>query len=125
MDLGCGDGRICIQAALVYGATAIGVEIEADLITAFKAKVAHHQLQDKVSVVLGDLSELEWKNNVTVIITYLLPEAMVLLTDRLQNARKKGVRIVCNSWGIPGQTPTQSIDVGPTCNTSLYLYDAL
>ncbi|CEG48192.1 FAM173 family [Plasmopara halstedii] len=74
-DLGCGDGRICIEAAKRYGARARGVEIEEFLIMRFRELIAANNLQQLVSVSHGDLLE-EDLSEATVIVTYLLPDAL-------------------------------------------------
>ncbi|CAM9487072.1 unnamed protein product, partial [Laminaria digitata] len=74
-DLGCGDGRICIEAAESRGAKACGVEIEENLADKFRRRVAAKGLESKVSVVHGDLRDLDL-SDATVLVMYLLPEAM-------------------------------------------------
>jgi SAM-dependent methyltransferase len=54
LDLGCGDGRSCLVAASKFGARAYGVDIDADLVTKFKAKVESVGLSDKVTAICGD-----------------------------------------------------------------------
>lgn len=51
-DLGCGDGRICIAAAKL-GASAVGIEIEPDLVAEFQEAVQREQLHDRVRCVCG------------------------------------------------------------------------
>lgn len=51
-DLGCGDGRICIAAAKL-GASAVGVEIEPDLVADFEKAVQAEQLQARVRCICG------------------------------------------------------------------------
>jgi 16S rRNA A1518/A1519 N6-dimethyltransferase RsmA/KsgA/DIM1 with predicted DNA glycosylase/AP lyase activity len=58
-DLGCGDGRFLLQAALQYKARGVGVEIEPDLVAAFKAAVAEQHLESLITVISGDLREVD------------------------------------------------------------------
>ena len=51
-DLGCGDGRICVAAAKL-GASAVGVEIEPELVAEFEQAVQTEKLQDRVRCVCG------------------------------------------------------------------------
>ncbi|KAG9402279.1 hypothetical protein AC1031_006907 [Aphanomyces cochlioides] len=120
-DLGCGDGRICIAAARQHGASAVGVEIEEPLITKFKERIGRYKLEDKVQVVHGDLMETDL-TRATVIVTYLLPEALTLLDKKLKACVERGCRIVSNTWHIPGWTHDIKVDVGPFNNVPLYLY---
>ncbi|OQS04969.1 hypothetical protein THRCLA_20746 [Thraustotheca clavata] len=120
-DLGCGDGRICIGAARRYGCRAVGIEIEEHLIAKFQQSIVKYNLQDKVRFVHADLMEADL-SAATVIVTYLLPEALTLLSKKLEKAIEQGCRIVSNTWGIPGMTPKARIDVGQYQNVPLYLY---
>uniref|UniRef100_M4BRJ3 Methyltransferase domain-containing protein n=1 Tax=Hyaloperonospora arabidopsidis (strain Emoy2) TaxID=559515 RepID=M4BRJ3_HYAAE len=123
-DLGCGDGRICIEAAKRFGARARGVEIEEFLIERFRRLVAVKDLQQLVSVSHGDLLE-EDLSDATVIVTYLLPEALEQLSAKLiklLNQPDKNVRIICNTWGIRDLTPDERHDTGPYGNVPLFVY---
>ncbi|RLN45126.1 hypothetical protein BBJ28_00017510 [Nothophytophthora sp. Chile5] len=124
IDLGCGDGRICIEAAKRFGARARGVEIEEFLIERFRQLIAADGLQELVSVSHGDLRE-EDLSDATVIVTYLLPEALDELTPKftkLLSQKGRDVRIICNTWGIRGLTPTERHDAGPYGNVPLFVY---
>ncbi|CAM9684189.1 unnamed protein product [Discosporangium mesarthrocarpum] len=79
-DLGCGDGRICVEAAESRGADACGVEIEEDLANKFRHRVEVKGLTSKVKVVHGDLRDQDL-SEATVIVTYLLPAAMEEIAD--------------------------------------------
>ncbi|EEY53074.1 uncharacterized protein PITG_19591 [Phytophthora infestans T30-4] len=123
-DLGCGDGRICIEAAKCYGARSRGVEIEKYLIKRFREQIAANELQELVSVSHGDLLD-EDLSEATVIVTYLLPDALDQLTPKftkLLSQTNKDVRIICNTWGIRGLTPDERYDVGPYGNVPLFVY---
>lgn len=54
LDLGCGDGRIVIEAARSCGCRAVGVERSADLARAAADRVAGLGLADRVRIVQGD-----------------------------------------------------------------------
>ncbi|KAE8878022.1 hypothetical protein PF005_g13401 [Phytophthora fragariae] len=123
-DLGCGDGRICIEAAKRFGARARGVEIEEFLIERFRELIAANDLQELVSVSHGDLLE-EDLSEATVIVTYLLPEALDQLTPKfteLLSQTHKDVRIICNTWAMRGLTPDERHDAGPYGNVPLFVY---
>lgn len=123
-DLGCGDGRICIAAATQFGCRARGVEIEEFLIDRFQQLIAANQLQERVSVSHGDLLK-EDLSAATVIVTYLLPEAMDALADKFKALlahKERGVRIICNTWGIRGLTPSARYDAGNYGNVTLLVY---
>ncbi|RYY81999.1 class I SAM-dependent methyltransferase [archaeon] len=124
MDLGCGDGRICISAAKRFGCKAIGVEIEEELIKRFREKVEKQGVQDKVQIVQGDLLTIDL-SVASIIVLYLLPEAIVLIEDKLKAALQRGVIVLTNTWGIKGIEPAQVRDVGSTHNVRLRMYNSL
>lgn len=124
MDLGCGDGRICIEAAKRFGARARGVEIEEFLIKQFRELIEANELQQLVSVSHGDLLQ-EDLTEATVIVTYLLPDALDELTPKfkeLLSRKDRNIRIICNTWGIRGLTPSERHDAGPYDNVPLFVY---
>ena len=57
-DLGCGDGRICLEATKQYGCRSVGIEIEECLIDKFRRNIAMLGLEDKVQALHEDLIEL-------------------------------------------------------------------
>lgn len=124
IDLGCGDGRICIAAAVHFGARARGVEIEDFLIHQFEQAIEKHHVDHLVSISHGDLMQ-ENLDDATVIVTYLLPEALEQLrpkfSELLQSQGRK-LRIICNTWGIPGIEPDERHDAGAYGNVSLLVY---
>lgn len=122
-DLGCGDGRVCIEATKKFHCQSIGVEIETFLVDKFKQNITKLEpfLASKLSVVLGDLREVDLSNG-TVISMYLLPEAIELIKDKLIDALSKGAMIVCNSWGLKGIPVKVRGYGGPMGNVSFHLY---
>lgn len=121
VDLGCGDGRICISAAKRFGCKSIGVEIEEELIKKFREKVEKENVQDKVQVIQGDLLTVDL-SVASIIVLYLLPEAIALIEDKLKDALRGGTIVLTNTWGIKGIEPAQVRDVGPTHNVRLRVY---
>ncbi len=98
-DLGCGDGRIPITAAKVYGARGVGVDIDPQRIAeananAKQAGVSHlvsFRLQDAMTV---DLSEA------TVVTLYLLSSSNLKLRPILTKQLKPGARIVSHAFSM-------------------------
>ncbi|HVP93076.1 MAG TPA: methyltransferase domain-containing protein, partial [Acidobacteriota bacterium] len=54
-DLGAGDGRTVIMAAKDFGARAVGVELREDLVKKALSTVYENGLQDRVTIVNGDM----------------------------------------------------------------------
>jgi SAM-dependent methyltransferase len=71
-DLGSGDGRIPILAAQVFGARAIGVELDQALHAAALANVQRTGTSERVTLIHGDLFETRLAD-VTLLTLYLPP----------------------------------------------------
>ncbi|MBC8355851.1 MAG: methyltransferase domain-containing protein [Planctomycetes bacterium] len=97
-DLGCGDGRLVITAALKYGCHGVGIDIEPERVAEAKANVKLHGVEDLVEireqdVFMVDLSETD------VVLMYLLPWMTKRLVPRFQEM-PPGSRIVSHDFGI-------------------------
>jgi SAM-dependent methyltransferase len=110
-DLGCGDGRIVITAAKMYGAQGVGVDIDPDRIKESIANAQAAGVSDKVRFVVQDLFETDLRP-ATVVALYLLPSLNERLRPTLTKQLKPGSRIVSNSFPIGDWEPaqTQTID---------------
>tara|TARA_B110000971_G_C19889460_1_gene444595 strand:- start:294 stop:836 length:543 start_codon:yes stop_codon:yes gene_type:complete len=104
-DLGCGDGRLCFEANSRGAKKCTGVEIIEEVADHFKQIILERKLGDEVVCVCGDLLDHDYKD-ATVLLIYLLPEALVLIEERVQllleSSRKSGsgLRVICNTWGF-------------------------
>lgn len=110
-DLGCGDGRICLEATKRSGCQSVGIEIEQHLITKFKRHISVLGCEDKVTALHEDLL-LADLSRATIIVCYLLPESIELIRDKLQAAVQRGVLLVCNTWGPKGWICVQTVQCG-------------
>ena len=95
-DLGAGDGRIPIAAAKDFGATAVGVEYDADLVKLAQCLVEAEAVADKVKIVHADAFEFDF-TSASVVTLYLLPELNLRLRPKLL-AMTPGTRVVSHSW---------------------------
>src|SRR5208283_2839569 len=91
-DLGSGDGRIVIAAARDFGAKAVGIEIDRDLISestenAKKAGVAERTSFRKEDIFKTDIHEA------TVVTLFLLPGVNEMLRPKLFKELKPGTRV--------------------------------
>ena len=122
-DLGCGDGRICIKATERYECKSIGVEIEPPLVEKFQKKIETSELlKAKVTAKNDSLLEVPFEEDATIIVLYLLPEAIELIRDKLIRCLERNAVVVCNNWGIKGVQPTNIIHCGFANNVKLFLY---
>ena len=106
VDLGCGDGRVCLAACTLGASSATGFDLDEDLIQ--KA----NEFADEMSIagerrpnfVVKDLFTVDL-NEYSVICMFLLPNTMDRLVPKLIAAAQvtnKCRRIISFGWKIPG-----------------------
>lgn len=100
-DLGSGDGRIIIEAALRYRAHATGIEIDPFRYLYTQLRILRWRLRDRVNVLLGnffykDLSDAD------VVTIYLLQDTNLKLIRKFTQELRPGTRIVTNTFTLPG-----------------------
>jgi protein-L-isoaspartate O-methyltransferase len=106
-DLGCGDGRIVITAAMKFAAKAVGIEIRRDIYEATAAHVAALGLADQVRIIHGDAL----KTNLApadVVTLYLLTSSNERLRPVLEAQLRKGARVVSHDFEIRGWKPVKT-----------------
>ncbi|HSA90595.1 MAG TPA: class I SAM-dependent methyltransferase [Burkholderiales bacterium] len=101
-DLGAGDGKIAIMAARKFGARAVGVEYNPDMVkhaneNAQKAGVAGTG-QGKATIRHGDIFATDF-TQATVITLYLLPALNMKLRPQILSMRP-GTRVVSHSFSM-------------------------
>jgi precorrin-6B methylase 2 len=110
-DLGSGDGRIPITAALKYGARAVGIEIDSDRIREASDNLARARVGDRVWFLHQDLFETDL-TSATVVTLFLLPRLNLELMPKLKRELRPGSRIVSHAFDMgPTWPPEKSQDV--------------
>jgi len=110
MDLGCGDGRIVIAAAKIYGARGIGVERDLDLIALGRTNAHRAGVSDRVQFRQDDLFETNL-DSATVLTIYLLEKANLRLRPRLLAELTPGTRVISNTFDLGDWKPDRSLEV--------------
>lgn len=121
-DLGSGDGKIPIAAAKQFGATAVGVEYDADLVQHARCLAAAEGVQARATFVQGDIFETEF-SDATVVTLYLLPDLNLRLRPTLLGM-KPGTRIVSYSFTMGDWEPDEHIDSFGDGSAYLYVVPA-
>ncbi len=103
IDLGSGDGRIVIQAALRFGAQGLGVEIVPELVQRSRAAAAAAGVAARARFEQQDLFKTDLAQ-ASVITMYLLPAVNLQLKPRLL-ALAPGTRIVSHDWDLGDWVP--------------------
>jgi len=121
-DLGAGDGRILIIAALEFGAKAVGVEIRPQLIYEIEKKIKMYNLEDRVKVIHGNFFDVDI-SEADIVTLYLLTSVNDKLKPKLKRELKPGARIVSHDFEIPGWKPLR-VEIIPDIWTThkIYLY---
>ncbi len=101
-DLGCGDGRMVQEAAKVYGADAVGLELSPILFAA--AKIRSFFLRSKAKILLRDFRRVNF-SNAHAIVFYLLPEILKTMGPKFAAEMKPGAKIISYAFQIEGWTP--------------------
>jgi len=108
-DLGCGDGRIVVTAAKVYGCKAVGYDIDPQRIKESLENVEKNNVGHLVTIKQKDIFTLDL-SDANVITLYLLPELNVKLIPQLEKL-KPGSRIVSHDFRMRGVKPDKVITV--------------
>jgi len=121
-DLGSGDGRILITAAQRYHAKAVGVEISDRLVRSTNERIALMNLQNLVTVIHGDLLQVDL-SPADVVTIYLMTNSNEILRPNLEKYLKAGARVVSHEYAVPGWKPRYVEKVDPdTRGHTIYLY---
>jgi predicted RNA methylase len=105
-DLGAGDGRAVIMAAKDFGARAVGVELREDLVKKALSTVYETGLQDRVTIVNGDMFNVDL-TSADVVFLYLTTSANEKVKPKLETELKSGVRVVSHDYEIVGWKPVK------------------
>jgi SAM-dependent methyltransferase len=108
-DLGCGDGRIVISAALATGCRGIGFDIDPQRVAEARESVRANALEDRVEIREQDIFKVDL-SNADVALMYLLPWMMNELVPQFDKM-KPGSRIVSHSFWIDGVEPDGVFEV--------------
>ncbi len=109
-DLGSGDGRIVITAAKQFGARAVGIEIDPDLVRDSIADAEHAGVTSLVRFIQADLFTIDI-SPATVVTIFLLPEFNRKLLPKLLAELRPGTRIVAYKYPLEDWPPDKRIPV--------------
>ena len=84
-DIGCGDGRLLIDAVTHFGCKAVGIEIDPVKAEEARKRVKAAGLERQITVLTGDAKKFDPKAyNVTAAVAYLYPELLSELKPMLE-----------------------------------------
>jgi len=106
IDLGAGDGKIAIAAAKKFGARALGIEYNPDMVKHAMRNAEKAGVVGKARVVHGDIFQSDF-TQATVITMYLLPALNLKLRPQIL-ALRPGTRVVSHSFNMEDWEPDET-----------------
>jgi len=97
-DLGCGDGRIVVEAVKKFGARcAVGVDINPQRLKEARELARKEGVENKVRFYRENVFKTDF-SSATVVTMYLLPEYNAALAPRLTKLLRVGSRVVSHDF---------------------------
>jgi SAM-dependent methyltransferase len=109
-DLGSGDGKIAIMAARRFGARAVGVEFDTDMIELSRAAARKEGVADRVRFVQADIFGYDFRD-ATVVTLYLLTTLNMKLRPKILDM-KPGTRVASHMFRMDDWDPDEQVRVG-------------
>ena len=120
-DLGCGDGRVAVEAARRYPVRAsLCIEARSDLVERAASNAREAGVDDRVLVVKADFFKAPLEG-VTAVYMYLLTSINEALKPKLSKELRPGARVVTLDFSIPGWSPVKVLG-GAGWQRRVYLY---
>ena len=123
-DLGCGDGRIPITAAVKYGARGVGLDIDPALIERARASAKAAGVESRVEFRVQDVLTAD-VSPATVVTLFLLTSSNERLRPILTRQLKPGARIVSHAFSMGRGWPADRVEQFVSANgdeVTLYLW---
>lgn len=102
LDLGCGDGAICLGVGRlqVPGLTICGIDIDGVLCETARRRC--HTFRDCVTIEQKDILDVDIQQaKATVVFTFLVPSCMATLAEQKFRNLSAGVRIIAYKFPLP------------------------
>lgn len=103
-DLGCGDGRIVINAAKAFGARGIGIDIDPERIKESTENALKAGVADRVKFLQQDLFTTDLRE-ATIVFLYLLSELNERLRPKLLRELRPGARVISHEFDMGDWKP--------------------
>ncbi|MEC4805163.1 MAG: methyltransferase domain-containing protein [Jaaginema sp. PMC 1079.18] len=107
-DLGSGDGRILIEAALRWGMRGVGIDIDPQRLQQAQDNAQTAGVEGLLEFRQGDLFESDFRE-ATVVFIYLLPHLNLRLRSRLQQQLQPGSRIISKDFDMGDWLPHKTL----------------
>ncbi|CAM9430043.1 unnamed protein product [Pylaiella littoralis] len=111
LDLGCGDGRWLLAAALLRGCAGRGLDLNEHLLIKGRRAAAEAGVASLIVLEMKDIFHASLAGS-TVIILYLFREGLAKMKDKLEAEADHGSRIVSVGFQIRGWISVATVVVG-------------
>jgi SAM-dependent methyltransferase len=120
-DLGCGDGRIVIEAVKRHGARGVCIDIDPARIREAQANAESAGAAGSIRFITADLFESDL-SDATVVMLFLWPEVNLRLRPKLQRELRPGTRVVSHWHDMGTWVPERTVEVDPAGGRARPLY---
>jgi len=120
-DLGCGDGRIVIEAARRAAIKGVGIDLDPDRIAESKINAKEAGVEHKVEFMVGDLFETDF-SDANVLAMYLLPSVNLRLRPVILEKLAPGTRIVSHAFDMRDWQPDRHERVSANSTHDVYFW---
>lgn len=107
-DLGCGDGRIVITAAKMFGSRGIGIDIDPQRIKECHENARNEGVEDRVEFFQTDIFKTDF-SKANVVALYMLTEINLRLRPIFFKNLNPGTRIVSHDYDMGKWKPDKEI----------------
>ncbi|ETK78573.1 hypothetical protein F441_15713 [Phytophthora nicotianae CJ01A1] len=104
-DLGCGDGRLLIDAARSFGVRAVGVEINPKRAQQARDAAEANGVGHLVTVHQANALEFDIPADATVVFLFLISRGLSLMRPKLE--KLQACRVITYLYRIPNLTPME------------------
>eukprot|EP00953_Heterococcus_sp_UTEX-ZZ885_P005768 3574-Heterococcus_DN1.PRE.1 len=122
-DLGCGDARFLVQAAICAGARGVGVEYDKVFADRAETRVLQAGLSNLITIHHDNALNIDLAA-ATAAFVYLVPKGMAQLRPKLEALLLRGCRVVTYMFSMPDMKPVQ-IETFKGTKVMLYTADSL
>ena len=109
-DLGCGDGRIVVTAAKLYGARGVGIDIDPQRIKEANENAKKEGVEQLVRFEENDLFKANIRE-ASVVTLFLLTSVNARLRPKLEAELRPGTRVVSNTFDMGDWKPEKEFTV--------------
>lgn len=106
-DLGCGDGRVLIEAVRRYGCKSVGIELNKNTVRIARDNIKNFNSGKRILIIEGDVNRYKF-DKANIVTLYLFPELIKKIKDRFCC----GTRVISYNHDIPdAETERKEIEI--------------